>query len=94
MVLLRSYETLSKEPPASQTLVALPWHQMRPTQKLPKPPGNSDMDEQGGNVDADAEVGTLLKEWTKTSEEAMKIYQSRNKEESKPQGVPKWVPDE
>ena len=90
-VLLRSYESLTKEPPTSQTLTALPWYRPPPTvQSLPAP--ESGKPEDGDGVNAEAEVGTLLKEWTTTTEGGLQMYQARDKNAVAPQYTPKPVP--
>jgi hypothetical protein len=91
VVLLRSYDSLSKEPPASQTLGDLPWNKTNSASFRSSPSHNNSPQ---GTVDADVEVGTLLKEWTKVSDEAIKMYRSSSKKEEKSQTVPPWVPDE
>jgi hypothetical protein len=90
-VLLKSYDSLNKEPPASRTLASLPWQKSKSASSASRKYHAYITEE----VDADAEVGTLLKEWTNVSDDAMRMYRDHaKKEEKKPETVPPWVPDE
>lgn len=106
-VLLRSYDQLSKEPPASKTLMLLPWYDTKSTVSVSEPaleshsrpypefvktPNSSHVGKT--EVESDKEVGTLLKEWTKLSEEALGLFQYKEQVQTSSENVPSWVTEE